>query len=442
MTTAVYASFWDKRKAIKYNIFNILCFTLAATVFFTNLIHLPRLGSKFQITEFVFLLAIPFIPYKKLIQHHLQHNRTFIYIIVVYLVFDLTSSILSHQASAILESAGRFYLLALFTILSYHFSLYNIKVLVGKLTYVLLLSSAAIIVLAICGYMQAFTKGCSPYIYIAHDYPYFGSMYRLIGPTIYPTMLISSLTFIILFLIGVQKNAESKLWVNIILALLFICALLTLSKSLVLLVFAVIIFVLKSFMLLTKRFLIFTTIVFTVVMVLFTHCILVRKSSPQAESLKSTIFTSNRVIFQNDKYVVLEANYLAVKRAAIHMVIEHPFFGIGTGNFNTALLLYKTKGLFPKKLPNFDPHSTYLGILVENGLFAEIMLLVLLGFVLKEFIKREDLLTDNFLLALFMIYLIFLIEGIATDIFNFRHLWLFFALALTWLQQTKPAVSS
>jgi len=171
-------------------------------------------------------------------------------------------------------------------------------------------------------------------------------------------------------------------------------------------------------------------------MVFFTHCIVVRKSSSQAESLKSTIFTSNRIIFQNDNYVVLEANYLAVKRAALSMVSEHPLFGIGTGNFNNALYQYKAKGLFPKKLPNFDPHSTYLGILVENGLFAEIMLLIILGFVFIEFVRRKDLLTDNFLLALFLIYLIFLIEGIATDILNFRHLWLFFALALTYLQKT------
>lgn len=438
MTINTKACFWDNNKSTRCNIFNLLCLTLIASVFFTNLIHSRHLVSKLQLTEINFLLLIPFIPYKKLIQYQLKNNRTFIFIVLAYLVFDLTSSVLSHRTSALIESTGRFYLLGLFAILNYYFGLYDKKTLITRLTYVLLFSSAAIIVLAVLGYVQAFTRGWSDYIYVAKDYPYFGSMYRLIGPAIYPTMLISNLSFIILFLTGVLKKAESKTWIKITLALLFICALLTLSKSIVLLVLAVVIFALKKVGLLNKASLVLTTIIFTGVMVFFTHFIVLKKNSPQVKSLKSTTFTSNRIFFQNNNYVVLEANYLAVKRASINMVAMHPFWGIGTGNFNNELRLYKDKGLFPTKLPNFDPHSTYLGILVENGLFAEIMLLVMLGLIFTKFNMQSNLLTDNFLLALFLIYLIFLIEGIATDIFNFRHLWFFFALALAYLEKNQP----
>ena len=122
------------------------------------------------------------------------------------------------------------------------------------------------------------------------------------------------------------------------------------------------------------------------------------------------------------------------------MIGEHFFFGVGTGNFNEQLRMYKNKGLIPEKLSGFDPHSTYLGAFAENGFFAGIMLLVFFAFVLKKFIKRKDLFNDSFLLALFLIYLIFLIEAISTDIFNFRHLWLFFALAFVYLQRDESAI--
>jgi len=437
-----YNFLWDNTIGLRNNLFRILCTTLIFSAFFTNVLHIRHLGTKLQLTEIAFLFTIPFIPYKRLIEYQLKNNRGFILIVLTYLIFDLTSSVLSHRTSALIESAGRFYLLGLFTILSYYFSLFDKTTLITKLTKLLLFISAVIVALAICGYIQVFTKGRSPYIYIAYNYPYFGSMYRFIGPTIYPTMLISSLTFVILFLGGILKHTGNKKWVNSIVVLLLICALLTLSKSLILLLMSGMIFGLKKFRLLNKKSLIFITIIFTITMVLFTHCIVVNKTSSQAKSLKSTIFTSNKVLFETNRYIVFEANYLAVKRAAINMATVHPFFGIGTGNFNKALQVYKQKGLFPKKLPNFDPHSTYLGVLVENGLFAEIMLLIMFGFIFNEFVRQKNLLTDNFLLALFLIFLTFLIDGIATDILNFRHLWLFFAISLTYLQQTKPAIDS
>ena len=126
----------------------------------------------------------------------------------------------------------------------------------------------------------------------------------------------------------------------------------------------------------------------------------------------------------------------------MQIAVDYPLFGVGTGNFNNAIHDLKRQGLFPGKFPDFDPHSTYLGILAENGIFAFVLWLTMLGFILKQFMVRSDLLTNNFTLGLFLILLTFVIESAATDIFNFRHLWLFFALALTYLQRSKPAIDS
>jgi hypothetical protein len=209
----------------------------------------------------------------------------------------------------------------------------------------------------------------------------------------------------------------------------------------VLLALCVFIFTLKALGRLKKIWLVIATLGFTIVWFFFTHFILLNKHSSQVESLKSTTFTSDKIIYQNDNYIILETGYLTLKRVALQISGDNLLFGIGTGNFNNAIRNLKSKGLFPGKFPDFDPHSTYLGILAENGIFAFVSWLLIIGFILKQFIARPDLLTNSYLLALFLILLVFIIEGIATDIFNFRHLWLLFALALTYLQLSKPAIN-
>ncbi|MEO8886594.1 MAG: O-antigen ligase family protein [Mucilaginibacter sp.] len=433
--------YWDKNKSISNTIFNFLCIALIASVFFTNLMHLRQSGTKLQLTEIIFLLTIPFIPYKKLIDHHLKRNRTFILIVLVYLTLDMLSSVLSHQLSAILESMGRFYLFGLFAILNYWFSNFSKNDLLIKLTKIFIICTVGIVVFAIIGYIMAFKRGWSPYIFNATDYPYFGSLYRLKGPTIYPSMLISNLIFLLLFITGVWKDSLMRKTLSTVFVLLWICVILTFSKSILLLIAAMLVFIFKYKGRLSKTSLISIIALLAIPMIFLTHVIVLKKGSNEIENLKSTAFSTNRIVYETDNYVLIEASYLATKRADIAIARDNLFFGVGTGNFNDRLWQYKERLGIPPRLGHFDPHSTYLGAFAENGLFAGIILLVVLGFVFNEFIKRKDLLTDNFLLALFLIYLFFLIDGISTDILNFRHLWLFFALALTYLQINKPVNS-
>jgi hypothetical protein len=427
----------NDNKSISTNIFNFLCVGLIASVFFTNLVHIRHLGTKLQLTEIIFLLLIPFIPYKKLIGYNLKHNRNFILIVLIYLAFDMASSLLSHKNSAILESTGRFYLFTIFATLSYYFNTLNKNDLLIKLTKVFVVCTFAIVLFAIIGYTMAFKNGWSPYIFNATNYPYFGSIYRLQGPTIYPSMLISVLIFLLLFITGVWKDSPMRKTVTIVFVLLCVCVILTFSKSILLLIAALLIFIFKALGRINKTVLIGIIALFAIPMIFFTQVIVLKKGSQEIENLKSTAFSTNRIVFQTDNYVVIEASYLATKRADIAIARDNLFFGVGTGNFNNYLWQYKERLGIPPRLGHFDPHSTYLGAFVENGFFAGVMLLVVFGFVFNEFAKRKDLFTDNFLLALFLIYLFFLIDGISTDILNFRHLWLFFAIALAYLKINK-----
>jgi len=144
------------------------------------------------------------------------------------------------------------------------------------------------------------------------------------------------------------------------------------------------------------------------------------------------------VVYETKNYNILESDYLTVKKASLRIIAEHPFLGVGTGNINKELGKQKALGLFPKKLNNLDPHSTYLGAFTENGLFAGILLLAVLFYVLQLFINQKDLFTNRTMLALFIAYLIFLIDAVYTDMLNFRHLWVFMALAIAYLHKKAP----
>lgn len=429
--------FWNNDHTLRHNIFSVLCFCLAGSVFFTNLIHIHKQASKFQLTELIFLALIFFAPYKSIIQYTVKNNRIFLVIVSLYLFFDFLTSGLSGHLSSVLESCGRLYLLCLFAMLSYQFSTFSNEALLKRLTVVIITCSIAMIAIAITGYVLLHFNIRSSFLWPAGNYPYFGVLYRLSGPNQYPTMMVSLLTFGILYLLGIIKGLPSKRNVCVLLTLLFVCALATLSKSLVLLIMAVVILLLRHFKLLNKLIFTICLLSFTAVMVFFTHLIMVKHDAAAIAAVKQTIYTSDRVVYETRGYVFFEANYLTLKRAALRVFEEHPWLGIGTGNFSTELAAYKQKGLYPKKLPNFEPQTTFLRAFAENGIFGGILLLSIFGYVSFKFSKQPGLLNDDILFSLFLIFVVMVIEAIATDIFNFRHLWLLFAVSFTYMSQTK-----
>jgi O-antigen ligase len=429
---------WDNHKDKKDNIFNLLCFVLIASTFFTNLVHIRHFGTKLQLTEIVFFLLLPFVPYAKVWQYQVSNNLTFIKLVLVYLALDLISSLLSHQTSAIAESLGRCYLFTVFLILSYQFSTINLDGLMERMSYTFIFCALGIILLSTYGYLMLAFNRHTPYLMFFDIYPYFGRLYRLRGPTVFPSMLISLLSLLLVFVMGIFGHSKiKKSRLAIIFLLLFVCALLTLSKSILLVALCIVVFLLKRIGSLNKATFIITALFFTLLISFFTHVIVMKAGSAEEQTVLASHFTSDKVLYEFNGYQVLETGYLTLKRVEIKMAAEHPFFGVGTGNFNKRIHIYKQQGLFPKKFSDFDPHCTYLGALVENGIFAAIALLAIFFYIVSTFVKRKDLLTNSILLSFFLIFLVFLIDGISTDILNFRHLWVFLALAFVYLQKTK-----
>ncbi|WP_448700348.1 O-antigen ligase family protein [Mucilaginibacter sp. AW1-3] len=430
---------WDNRQTTRQNIFGICCFLLIITTFFTHLTHFRYFGYKVQPTEILFLLTIPFIPYKEVWQYQWRENATLVKLILIYLAFDLIASSLSHRSSSVMESMGRIYLFVLFSVLAYRFSTLDIDDLIEKITRVFFFGAVLTALIAAYGYLMITIGRPTETLMFFDHYPYFGRLYRLRSFNIYPSLFISIITLPVLYLVSVYKTSRVKNLVVIGLILLLICTALTLSKSILLITLGLIIFALKWMGYLNKGTFIAATVIFIISIVTFTHVIIVKTGSDEEKKVLPTYFTSNKVVSQIAGYDLLETDYLTLKRTEVDLFPKHLFFGVGTGNFNMEVRKYKNRGLFPEKFGDLDPHCTYLGALVEDGIFAFVALLAIFIYIFRLFTKRPDLFKNDLILGLFLIYVTFLIDGIETDIFNFRHLWVFLALAVVCLQKVRTA---
>ena len=65
---------------------------------------------------------------------------------------------------------------------------------------------------------------------------------------------------------------------------------------------------------------------------------------------------------------IVETTYTTLKRANWRIALSHPVIGVGPGQSNTYLPGLKAAGIYPAHLPNYDPHSTWMGAFSETGL--------------------------------------------------------------------------
>jgi O-antigen ligase len=161
-----------------------------------------------------------------------------------------------------------------------------------------------------------------------------------------------------------------------------------------------------------------------VLFILSAHFLFFRTNSSWNEKLKDTPFTTNEILFSNDQVMILESFYLFAKRCALAVGQQNPVVGVGPGNFNQALdNLDEVRFGGLKKLKNFDPHSTYFGGLAETGTIGLLSILLLFYFAIKKLNVLFVQSPKAVWYCLLVVIQIFLIEGISTDIMNFRNLW-------------------
>jgi O-Antigen ligase len=414
--------------------FYFLCLLLIFSICLQNVLLLPYAERSAQPTEFIFLLAFLFFPFRLIKNFKASKKESyFFYAAAAYLCSNLLSSVLSEKIPSITESAGRVYLFLLLIVVYIFFTSFTREQLKQKTAFIFFITGSFLAIISLLGYILAILKVTDFFVFRITDYPYLGTIYRLRGPTFTATMLATILSCCIFFSLSDNKNVTIAKPLRIFsYSCMLVACLLTFSKTILLVVWGL--FILYNF---EKNRLTKTKLLLSVTGVLFlsviaTHYIFVSTDNHTYEKLKETDFISNKKVISFAGVTVLESSYVSLKKAAFFIGTQHPFIGIGAGNFNDELNSLKLADDFPVKLPNYDPHSTYAGAFAETGIAGFICLAILLWIIVRSYLQFHKLTTDRFYLCIFILLILFLIEAISTDSMNFRHFWVLIAISLAY----------
>jgi hypothetical protein len=395
-----------------------------------QIIILPQwLDSKIQLSDLWFLFMLSYTAYRwqifKPVFLELCSLRVFQYFIIVstlYLFSNSLSVYLNPSNSGWSECLGKFYLITMTIIVLLMIYSQPLQMLINCFIICgLILSLTGTIgwISSILGFQNITTQ-----IYL--DYPYFGDTHRLNAFTTTPSMYVSLISICILFLIYYYRYIHQS-WIALTMLFLFcLSALLTFAKScLILLAGIILLTVCKPQKNWRPQVIFFLLFVF--LHVISTHFLLIKTKDVYKESLINSPFTSNEIVWSGKNYSIVGSGYYSFKKAAWFIFKGQALFGVGPGNYNQQVGLLKDSGNYPLNLPNYDPHSSYLGALAETGLVGFIVL-CMLGFSIVHVIMKLPYRSDPFSYTLLILFAMIITEGISMDTLNFRHYWIVVAI--------------
>lgn len=402
--------------------------------FFIMVLQFPVVGYKIQAAELVFPLLF--------FSAVLRYGKTLIpskagpleIFLAGYLLINIISASASGSVSALLESLGRGYLILVFYCF-YAFAARESKAAEKVIPAAFLTGALVSATAGIAGWLLASAGHPNFAVRTYVDYPYLGTLYRASGFTPGMTMLLSLLLFPLLYLWRrlLRKGRSKPVFERVALAVLLTCALLTFSKTLILLGLSF----LLTWSFPHARFsrAVSMTAVIVTALLFWTGTHFIFTSDPQtADQLQSTNYSAGEILSSPGGLAVLPTSYTALKKAAWLTGSRHPLFGTGPGEFNRALPGLKAVGQFPSHLPDYDPHSTWLGAFAETGIPGLLMTILLWIYWARLFYRqRHQVLKHPVLLPIGIFLLATLIESVALDIMNFRHLWVLLGVACGWL---------
>jgi O-antigen ligase len=307
--------------------------------------------------------------------------------------------------------------------------------------------------IGLIGYFVALITGEENFfVYAGRDMPFFGDTFRL-KSTLQPTSKLLSTYLVVgipvtMFYISEISNSYRKKTIMIFsFIFIFITDILTLSRGIVPMIFALGFAIRRcNINSMIRRLISTTLIVLSLIGILAIGVV----SNFKIISIKSSHITDpSRQVFDKYYYATdpsrgLETvtvsidyaydSYFWLKRAALLMFRENPLLGVGPGNFGIKLMEYKKAGLLPEHSRNFPTaQSEAFDRLAETGLFGLISLTVLVAALLTSLVKKylvnnsdESTLTWVTIAVFFGIIL----TSIDLDVSHFRFLWVFFGIIM------------
>lgn len=342
------------------------------------------------------------------------------YALLIYGCLNLFSGIHSGDFDAILEGLGRNYLLVVMTFAVLYVYETGQKGL-DRALQAWFWGAIAMALITYLGYLFTFLGFPNRAVASIANYPYWGTVYRAAGWTGGSGMLV--LVFIVPTLYAWRKWRD-RAWHWSTWATLLFILFLTLSKEVVLVLLGMAMLD-PYWRQLPKIFKAPLIASFALVFWFGTHFLVLPQQDINETYLNNTQFTNEKVLGSIGEYQVVETSYTALKRAGWLIGIKYPWFGVGPGQFSKQLPAEKELGNYPKHIPSYDPHSTWMGAFSETGLLglgSLLLILFLLFPILYALWKRYP---QNAAVQCLTVYLwVLLLASVSVDAMNFRHLWI------------------
>lgn len=402
------------------------------SISFQTIFSFPFIGNKLQLPEIIFLFTCIFLLLNlKKIPFDLFTFNLLDRALMAYLGVTLITAFFANNIHPFLEFFGLLYLLINYFLIRLFFI--SIPQRMPSFISKNLIGMGLIAAFfGLVGLGLTYFGGENPLGYVYKNYPYLGDVIRVNGFTSTPNMLASILNVSIIFLlINIFEKRNLRLFS--ILSILLTAYFFTFAKIIILLFIGVIFLIIQkqqfNLSAFTKFSLRFIALSFFILYLVGTHFIFVKKTDLALEEIKKSAFNTGVVVGKTASYEIIPTSYLTLKQSTYYLGKEHFFTGVGVGNHGIYFKRLKEEGLFPKHIPNYDPHSTYFGSFAETGIFG-LLAILYLTFVLFK-ISRFLLKTSKYnrlVLAVSSCLVIFIMEAISVDAMNFRHLWLLFAI--------------
>ncbi len=408
----------------------------------TKLLDLPLLGSKFQLTEFVFIpLLISFFWQKRNLSFSVMDAGVAILAACFGVVYLLSPSIIGG-----LELSGLFYLALLYLIVSV-----LTRNLVASFPFwqraFELLAFFLIISVALSLVLYYFSGNELFEVIDVKQMPGGKTIGRVEAFTMSPNMLFYLLFWCFLtlwYLTHVNRRV-------LILVGLVIGMVLTFSKSIVWAAGICLWIWFNESKRMSKLIFYLGWIGILLGAILISHFVATPEGSwENANAEGAKLYIGEKSIAEFDGWEIRPSSYVYLKKAAWKIFLENPILGKGLGSFGVELKKKQEEGVYPEQFPVYDPHSTYLGLMAETGIIGASGLILFIILSFKQQLTQKKLNAQaaeqsmHYLEGLYkanIIFLLFLLlEAISTDVLHFRQLWISLGIinGLTWKPELRP----
>ena len=396
-----------------------------------GILVLPLIGDKAQLSDLLFpLMAVYFYKENKNRLREIIIPNGPLIAFVILLDLGLITALIHYNLNTLVESFARYYLFLLGAMVFAHFywKTYTFRFKFFSSAFILAASSGAII--GLFGYLLLVLGYQTPLVSYYGDFPLLGDIYRLRAFFATPNMLILLCGIAILFLLNMKGFRFKK----ILLLIFGLTLLLSFSKGVLVLLAPLVIHLLK----ISRDKILLKTVLWLSCIIPFFF--LTHLQIRTEESNIQTEYSNQEALFEVQDYLLIKTTYLYLKEQSIVAFKENPLLGKGIGNFNAFIDKQKAKGNYPNHFYSFDPHSSWLGTLAEQGILAFMALSYLVLYLIrqrKKLIRQSSL---NKVLLSFM--LITLIESISMDMLNFRFLYILLGLFILQIESYRKKETS